>query len=368
MTTTTIDTAGPTTEGCRYCWMCRQACPVGHVTAREALTPHAWALTIESVKRGQLTWNPETVGILYACADCGLCRAHCATDRPLPDAIAEARAEVAAAGTALPIVYELDARLQAHANPYAPVAPIRATGQGATALFVGDAGQHLGAATVAAAVKLLSAAGVTAVPIAAGRSTGALASSLGLVATAKTLAAAALADVAASGCRDLLVMSPGDKWAFDQVYRDRLDISWPAGVKVTEVTMVLDEALSGGRLRLTPLHDAPAYAYHDPCHAPRIDRDAGAPRRLLAAALGQNGARQLFWREGRAHPCGATGGLDFTHPAIATRLTEARVSDAKAVGAKWLVTEDPACLHQLGLSGAPEIEAHGLYELLAAQL
>jgi Fe-S oxidoreductase len=368
MATTTIDTAGPTTEGCRFCWMCRQACPVGHVTAKETHTPHAWALTIESVKRGQLTWNPETVSLLYACADCGLCRAHCATDRPLPDAIAEARAEVAAAGAALPAVYDIDARLTAHANPYAAVAPTRATGQGATALFVGDAGHHLGATTVAAALKLLSAAGVTAVPIAMGRSTGALASSLGLAATAKALASVTLSDVSASGCSEILVLSPGDKWAFEQVYPDRLGLAWPSAVKVTEVTSVLSEAVAQGRLRLTRSSAGSPYAYHDPCHAPRIDRDAAAPRRLLAAILGTDGARQLFWREGRAHPCGATSGLEFTHPAIATQLTEARVADAKAAGAKWLVTEDPACLHQLGQSSAPDFEVHGLYELLAAQL
>ena len=98
-------TPAVTTEGCRYCWMCRQSCPVGFVTARETFTPHAWALEIESVRRGQLKWNPETVDVLYSCADCGLCRAHCATDRPLPDAIAAARAEVVKSGAAPASVY-----------------------------------------------------------------------------------------------------------------------------------------------------------------------------------------------------------------------------------------------------------------------
>ena len=32
-------------HGCRYCWMCRHVCPVGHVTHRETHTPHAWALS-----------------------------------------------------------------------------------------------------------------------------------------------------------------------------------------------------------------------------------------------------------------------------------------------------------------------------------
>ena len=83
----------PTTENCRYCLMCRHVCPVGHVTHLETLTPHGWGLTIESVKRGLLTWNAETINVLYSCADCGACRANCVTDQPLPDAIASARAE-----------------------------------------------------------------------------------------------------------------------------------------------------------------------------------------------------------------------------------------------------------------------------------
>src|SRR5690349_15083160 len=100
-----------TTHDCRFCWMCRQACPVGHVTARETYTPHGWALLIDSAKRGTIAWTDETVAALYACADCGLCRAHCITDRPLPDAIAAARAELVAQGKAPAAVMELNDRL-----------------------------------------------------------------------------------------------------------------------------------------------------------------------------------------------------------------------------------------------------------------
>ena len=71
------------------------------------------------MKRGSLHWNAESADVLYACADCGLCRTHCKTDQPLPDAIVAARAEVVAAGAAPSIVGELDARLRRWANPYA---------------------------------------------------------------------------------------------------------------------------------------------------------------------------------------------------------------------------------------------------------
>lgn len=360
-------TPAEATEGCRYCWMCRHVCPVGHVTHRETYTPHAWALTIESVARGQLTWNREAVDVLYACADCGLCRTHCVTDRPLPDAIAAARAEVAGARLAAPVVYEIDEKLRTFANPYGVKAPAASPQTGDVALLVGDAGHCSSPATVDAAVALLRAAGVTPVQIGSGRSTGWLSSSLGLRDTAVALGTALIDEVRAAGAKEVLVLSVADRWAIERVYPDRLGLSWPAEVVVKDVTTMLHEAFQAGRLRFKSGGSAPAYAYHDPCHAPRVVRDHAAPRALLDAALGGASARQPFWRETRAHPCGAIGGLEFTHPAIAGELAAARAADARAAGAEWLVTDDPGCLHHLR-SRADGVEVHGLHELLAARV
>ena len=99
---------------------------------------------------------------MYACADCGLCQAHCATDQPLPAAINQSRVEIAAAGGAPPVVYELDAQLKAHGNAYGPATASSVVVTGRTALFLGDAAPHLQPAAVGAATKLLAAAGVTA--------------------------------------------------------------------------------------------------------------------------------------------------------------------------------------------------------------
>jgi Fe-S oxidoreductase len=106
------------------------------------------------------------------------------------------------------------------------------------------------------------------------------------------------------------------------------------------------------------------YAYHDPCHAPRIHRDGSAPRRLLGHALGREGARDLFWRGERAQPCGAVGGLELTHPDIASALAASRLADAAAAGARRLVTDDVACWDQLSGHGAnPDVLS--LYDVLA---
>jgi Fe-S oxidoreductase len=77
----------------------------------------------------------------------------------------------------------------------------------------------------------------------------------------------------------------------------------------------------------------------------------------------------MFWREQRAHPCGAIGGLEFTQPAIAGRLADARLEDAASRGAKWVIADDPGCLNHLrGRPGQGGLEIRGLYELLVEQL
>ena len=367
MSEATTKAAPPTTENCRFCWMCRHACPVGHVSHRETYTPHAWALTIESVRRGQLAWNDEAVSVLYACADCGLCQAHCATDQPLPDAIAAARAEVVAAGKAPRAVYELERRLRSSQDaPHAPRPTPHAESSG-VALFVGDNDDEASRSAVEAAMRLLANAGINAGPIGTGRSTGAVAASLGLRERAVVAAKAVIGEVTTAGIRELLVLTPGDRWAFEHVYPKRLGVAWPEGLEVREVTAVLADALAGGRLTLARRAASPDYAYHDPCHTARIDRDDRGPRALLDAALGPP-AQKMFWRERRAHPCGATSGLDVTHPELAGKLAVARLSDAAAAGATMVITEDPSCLRQLRAHAKPGVEVVGMYELLAEQI
>src|SRR5262245_37145342 len=212
-----------TTEGCRYCLMCRHVCPVTRVTYREATSPHGWALAVASVRRGLLEWNAETADLLYQCADCGLCRSFCATDQPLPQAIVAARAEVAAAGQAPAAVAAVDQALRRWGHPYAgphPLAPSPAAagergdplpspaaageeedplpspiamGEGSgvraeTALFVGAATWHRERASLDAARRLLEAGGAAHGLVGAGRSSGYLAYTLGLHDTARDLA------------------------------------------------------------------------------------------------------------------------------------------------------------------------------------
>jgi Fe-S oxidoreductase len=357
----------PTTENCRYCLMCRHVCPVGHVTRLETLTPHGWGLTIESVKRGLLTWNEESVNVLYSCADCGACRANCVTDQPLPDAIAAARAEVTAGQLAPAIVYEIGELLKQYENPYVKQAPEKVTATGAVALFVGDEAHYLSPEGMNAVRTLIQATGVMPVEIGIGRNNGYLASSLGFPDTARKLAQVTLDELRATGARKLLVLSPGDYFAFNQHLIERLGLAWPEEVELVELITYLNDHLKAGRLALTLLEDITSCAYVDPAHATRVPAGRSAARAILKTVL-PIPARELFWRGERTHPVGSAA-LQFTQPHLADHLTFARLGDVVKSGAQVAITEDAATLYQLNRHAARfGVRIQGLYELLAASL
>ncbi|OUC04894.1 hypothetical protein RY27_30595 [Litorilinea aerophila] len=357
-----------TTENCRYCLMCRHVCPVGHVTCIETFTPHGWALMIASERRGLLDWNVESVDKLYACADCGVCRAHCLTDQPLPDAIVAARNLVVQAGLAPPQVYELAECLRTWGTPWGAPLSEPAQAQGNVALFVGDEAYHRWPQAIDAARQLLDAIHLAPVPIGVGRNSGLVASSLGLRDVAQDLARATLQELSQVGAQELLALTPGDFYAFTQLYRERLDLPLPAEIAVIDVVTLLAERLTAGELTFRPFTlDAP-WAYMDPPHAVRVDpRRHEAPRQLLAAIL-DSPPRELFWRRERAHPVGSLA-LSWTHPHVAEHLTRARLEDARRAGIRYLFSEDPGALAVLAPHAQSYgVEIRGLYEFLADRL
>jgi Fe-S oxidoreductase len=355
-----------TVELCRFCLMCRHVCPVTHVTRNEATSPHGWGLLIASVERGLVNWNEDTVDVLYQCSDCGLCQAHCVTDQPLPLAINAGRADVVARQLAPAIVYEIQRKLRLWSNPYLEVAPHEVSDQGEAALIVGAVGHYFQPETVAAAQKLLAATGVEAIPIAVGRESPYLANTLGLPDEARALGRSTLAEVERVGAKRVFVLSPGDMYAYRMLLY-ALGLSWPEGVEIVEVTPYLAAQLKAGQLGFSSAALA-AYSFYDPDQTVRVPGRWAAPRQLLAA-LSQTPPIELFWRQERAAPCGASGGLPFTQPELSAKLAQARLTEAQERGVKTLISDDPQVLYQLRRqAGGGSVEIRGLFELLAGQL
>ena len=108
------------------------------------------------------------------------------------------------------------------------------------------------------------------------------------------------------------------------------------------------------------------YAFYDPDHTVRIPERWAAPRRLLAEIM-HTPPIELYWRQERAQPCGASGGLPFTHPALAATLARTRLAEAEAQGVKTLISDDPQVLYHLQ-HHTDNVTVRGLLELLAEQV
>ncbi len=357
-------------NGDRYCLMCRHVCPVERVTKNEATSPHGWALLVASVQRGLVDWNAETVDTLYKCADCGLCRANCVTDRPLPAAIVAARASVVQGGAMPESVVQVDKLLLEHGTPY-PVStpqqgatyPVSTTKMGSIGLYVGAATAYKSPAGVEASHRLMQLAGYEPTALDIDRSGVYLPYTLGLWDTARMLAEETVRAIKDAGVSEVITLSNEDTHAFLHIY-PQLGVALPEGLTVRQFSEWLWEMVEAGKLRLRPL-ELEGAVYHDACHTPRSPEGGIAARKLVKALTG-HAPGEMFWRGRQAAPCGAVGGFEFTQPALAEALSRARVQEARQLGATAIITDDPQCASQLSLfaEGLPVIN---LVNLLAEQ-
>lgn len=355
----------PIYDGDRYCLMCRHMCPVERVTKREATTPHGWALLVASVNRGMLKWDDETIDLLYQCADCGLCQANCATDRPLPAALVAARAEIVRLGLAPKSVKDLEDKLERSAVSRQGAA---SRGQPSSVRRQpGDLGLFIGAAessprTVEAAQKLFKAAGAGEFTcLGTGRSSAYLAYTVGLWEGASQLAQETVAEIQTSGVEKVITLSAEDAHMLKHVLPE-LGFSLPPSMQVLELVEFLGQKVEQGQLQFMK-RDFGVFTYHDPCHTPRLPGRADAARRLLAAISG-SGPNEMLWRDKRAAPCGAVGGLTYTQPKLAADMARARLGEAKSTGAQVLLTDDPGCIAHLE-KNSDGVRVVNLIELMA---
>jgi len=90
----------------------------------------------------------------------------------------------------------------------------------------------------------------------------------------------------------------------------------------------------------------PAVTYQDPCHLGRYAKEYINPRQIIAA-LGLN-LKEMWRIKQNSLCCGAGGGVLLSNQALAQRYAANRWEEAKATGARTMVTACPFCTINLG--------------------
>ena len=114
-----------------------------------------------------------------------------------------------------------------------------------------------------------------------------------------------------------------------------------AAFKVRHYTMVLKELLDAGRL-VFQKGEKTTVTFHDPCYLGRYNQIYDAPREVIRAIPGM---RLVEMEHCRADSlcCGGGGGRMWQDIKVEVKMSEVRIKEAAATGAKIMVTACPLC-------------------------
>jgi len=368
---------------CVHCGLCLNACPTYLELGTEMDSPRGRIYLLKELAEGRLDLRQEVVRHLDLCLGCRACEPACPSGVQYGHIIEEARAHLERAAprswlerlrrAAILRVFPYPRRLRAllglaqaarrigvwplvtrrieaaalvpAPRPHTAVTglhPARGPQRLRVGLLTGCVGEALFGEVNAAAIRVLTRAGVTVLVPERQGCCGALHLHSGDPAAAQRLALndieAFPADldavvVTAAGCGSTM-KDYGQLFAGTAAEARAQRFA----ARVRDVTEVLAEvAIAPSRpLRLRA-------TYHDACHLAHAQRVRAEPRRLLASIPGLD-----LVELGEADVCcGSAGTYNLTEPAMARRLRERKIDHIAATGATCVVAANPGCALQI---------------------
>ncbi len=140
-----------------------------------------------------------------------------------------------------------------------------------------------------------------------------------------------------SGVRKIVVSSPHCLEAFRKEYAEFM-----VNFEVIHMTQFLLELIRAGRLEITGTLEKTA-TYHDPCYLGRHNGIFDEPREILHAVPGLT-VREMAANRRNSLCCGGGGGRVWMETVKGERFSDLRLEQARAVGARQLITACPYCI------------------------
>lgn len=339
---------------CTYCpKLCRHACPVALVDARETVTPQTLMATLSLLRSRRVDDPQQAAAMLYSCTGCLACTTVCLHHVMPGKHLLEARAEVRRAGWGHPALGRLAEEVRRAAVEMSrasrqAVASNRVRAEAQVAYFPGCEKPEASAISLALFDRIgAEYVGVADVSLGCG--------GYPLLAAGFNEEFRAHAEELAGqlqGYARVVVACPSCAWVLKTVY--------PAhGIEVRPEVLHLVEFLEQFAERL-PVRKVRSEAfYHDPCYLGRHLGIYEPPRRLLRKAVSQ--VREFSRNRDMAECCGGGGVLPRTSPRLASAIAAHRRVEVLEAGVKLVVTSCPTCKRQLAGDG---IEVRDLVEVL----
>ena len=167
-------------------------------------------------------------------------------------------------------------------------------------------------------------------------------------------AAIALIDakIEAHGIKNVIVFNPESLSVLKRFSK--------SGAEFVSITRICASLLKSKKAKKVKL---PSVTYQDPCHLGRYSKEYAAPREIMNK-LGLD--LKEMWRKGNnSLCCGAGGGVMLNNPALAKKYAANRWQEAKATGAKVVITACPFCNANLKQGKPKDIKVIDITSLVA---
>jgi Fe-S oxidoreductase len=342
-----IQEARETIKSCRFCFMCRHACPTFLATKLDSHTPRGYALLLSQIDEGYREWTKETVDRFYQCSQCGLCREDCEYHWPEDELVRNARAEIVNTNHTSERVQNIASSITTTGTPYAKEmttgqAPFEVVGKkNPEVLYFAGCSTRQDHSEIMAALSqifqtietdwgMLPDEGCCGTPL----------YELGYTDAAKEAAEKLAAKISAVNPKLLLTGCPHCFKAFKELY-PQWGISFSTDLQICHTSQYLENLITQGMLKLADKTTA-SVCYHDPCQLGRNLKIFDAPRRLIEAVTGQ-APNELFHHKEKAECCGAGSVMLLTDPEIAVKVAHKRLERVHETQAEILITACQNC-------------------------
>jgi Fe-S oxidoreductase len=335
-------------ELCVYCpKLCRAACPVSNVTAKETLIPWGKMSTAYFLARGDVPRDASHSETAWACTSCHACTERCDHHNDVAGTLSDVRAALFEAGSAPPSAKRIAAQFAGHQKRtkkaiarLAKELPEHVSNRG-TPMLVGCTYARAlpsEARDLVVAASKLAGGPVRLVDACCGQP-------LRHAGDAAQFDRAALEVSAQLGEHGhLLVGDPGCAVTLSRDYAERLGTTRAKPRTVVELA-----AMNLADLTTTPTEER--VRYHDSCQLGRGLGLFDEPRAILRRVLGR--APEEFEEKERMAACSGGGGmLPASMPETSRAIARARIEDGRARGGGEIVTGCASSLLTFRRAGA----------------
>ncbi len=331
---------------CRFCFMCRHACPVFLSTKRDTDTPRGHALLISRIDEGLSEWTDDIVDIMYRCSQCHLCREICEFHWGEDLLIQKIREIIVKIDRVPQSIKKLASHIINNGSVYdtshVKNFKIAVKGKGIDVLyFAGDIILNEYPEIVEKTAVILDSMDINWAMLERETSTGIELFELGYINEAITAAKECAARIMETKPGIIITGNPHIYSAFKKLYPE-WGIKTLDGINIYHISEYLSNRVREGKLKISLDSALQGVSYHDPCQLGREMEVYNAPRELIKAATGSM-PLELFHSKSEAECCGAGSVMYLTHPDVSNRVAQKRINSALEEDVKIIVTACPNC-------------------------